>query len=154
MLKYTIVSLLTLIATIYLIGPANAAQLVINEFMARNDSEQPLRNGDLLDEDGDPSDWIEIYNPTDESINLDGWFLTDDADDMRKWEFPAVEIARGGFLVVFASGKKRRDADGELHTNFQLRASGEFLALFIPMARQSHRRTKNTHLNLPTFPMD
>ena len=60
------------------------------------------------------------------------WLLTDDADDLEKWEFPAVEINRGRFLVVFASGKNRRDADGQLHTNFQLRAGGEFLALVYP----------------------
>jgi len=129
---YTRIALLTLIATTYMIGSANAELLVINEFVARNDSEQPLRNGDLLDEDGDASDWIEIYNPSDEAINLDGWFLTDDTDDLEKWEFPAVEISRGEFLVVFASGKNRRDADGLLHTNFQLRAGGEFLALVHP----------------------
>ena len=135
MLTYMKISLLTLIATIYMIGSANAELLVINEFVARNDSEPPLRNGELLDEDGDPSDWIEIYNPTEEPINLDGWFLTDDANDLEKWEFPAVEIARGGFLVVFASGKDRRDADGQLHTNFQLRAGGEFLAIVFPDGR-------------------
>jgi hypothetical protein len=132
MIKYIRISLLTLIATSYLISPANGAQLVINEFMARNDSEPPLRNGDLLDEDDDPSDWIEIYNTTNEVINLDGWFLTDDANDLEKWEFPAVEIARGGYMIVFASGKDRRDADWQLHTNFQLRAGGEFLALVRP----------------------
>jgi len=132
MYKYTIISLLTLIAATYMIGSAKAELLIINEFVARNDSEPPLRNGDLLDEDGDASDWIEIYNPSDEAINLDGWFLTDEADDLEKWEFPSVEISRGGFLVVFASGKDRRDADGQLHTNFQLRAGGEFLALVRP----------------------
>jgi len=135
MLRYLKISLLTLIATTCMLGSANAELLVINEFVARNDSEPPLRNGELLDEDGDPSDWIEIYNPTEEAINLDSWFLTDEADDLEKWEFPAVELSRGGFLVVFASGKKRRDADGQLHTNFQLRAGGEFLALVHPDGR-------------------
>jgi hypothetical protein len=135
MYKFARISLFNLIVTTYLICSANGAQLVINEFMARNDSEQPLKNGDLLDEDSEPSDWIEIYNPTNEAINLDGWFLTDDANDMEKWEFPSVEIARGGFLVVFASGKNRSDADGQLHTNFQLRAGGEFLALVHPDGR-------------------
>ncbi|MGB2863781.1 MAG: lamin tail domain-containing protein, partial [Sedimentisphaerales bacterium] len=115
-----------------MISSANAELLIINEFVARNDSDPPLRNGDLLDEDGDASDWIEIYNPSDDPINLDGWFLTDDANDLEKWECPAAEISRGGFLVVFASGKNRRDADGQLHTNFQLRAGGEFLALVHP----------------------
>jgi hypothetical protein len=132
MLKSIRISLFALITTTCLISSANASQLVINEFMARNDSEPPLRNGDLLDEDGDASDWIEIYNPSEAAINVDGWFLTDEADDLEKWEFPAVEISRGGFLVVFASGKDRRDADGQVHTNFQLRAGGEFLALVRP----------------------
>ena len=75
MFKYTKILLLALIATTYMIGSANAQLLIINEFVARNDSEPPLRNGDLLDEDGDASDWIEIYNPSDDPINLDGWFL-------------------------------------------------------------------------------
>jgi hypothetical protein len=95
---------------------------LISELMASN-------NDSLLDEDMDSSDWIEIYNPTEAIINLDGWYLTDDSDDLRKWEFPAVEIGAGDFLVVFASGKDRQDPDDELHTNFQLRTGGEFLAL-------------------------
>jgi len=132
MFKYTRIFLLILIAVTFITGLTNAAELIINEFVARNDSEPPLRNGDLLDEDGDASDWIEIYNSSDKSINLDGWFVTDDANDLERWEFPAVEISSGGFLVVFASGKDRRDADGELHTNFQLRAGGEFLAIVWP----------------------
>jgi hypothetical protein len=106
--------------------------LAISEFMAINGSKRPLGKGELLDEDGDSSDWIEIYNPTEAAVNPDGWYLTDDAGNMRKWEFPAIEIAPGGFLVVFASGKNRRDPDSELHTNFQLRAGGEFLALIHP----------------------
>ena len=52
------------------------AYLLINEFMASNDSEEPLEEGELLDEDGASSDWIEIYNPTDSAVNLDGWYLT------------------------------------------------------------------------------
>ena len=66
MLKNTTILLLALTAATYMIGPANAQLLIINEFVARNDSEPPLRNGELLDEDGDASDWIEIYNPSGE----------------------------------------------------------------------------------------
>jgi hypothetical protein len=128
-------SLLALITNLCLTGSICAAPPVINEFMARNVSEHPLRAGDLLDEDGEPSDWIEIYNPTGQTVNLDGWFLTDDAGDLRKWECPAVEATPGEFLIVFASGKDRRDPDEELHTNFQLRAAGEFLALVQPDGR-------------------
>ena len=101
---------------------------VINEFMASNGSRAPLEAGELLDADGDSSDWIELYNPTDRLFGLSGWYLTDDADEPAKWRFPdGVVLAPGQFLVVFASGKDRRA--GELHTNFSLSAGGEYLAL-------------------------
>src|SRR5687767_8772631 len=45
---------------------------VINEFLASNDDTNK-------DEDGDKSDWIEIYNPNSTPISLNGYFLTDKA---------------------------------------------------------------------------
>src|SRR5689334_10470500 len=32
----------------------------------------------FLDEEGVPSDWIELHNPTDADVALDGWTITDD----------------------------------------------------------------------------
>jgi hypothetical protein len=52
--------------------------------------------------------------------------------NLTLWTFPATNLAAGGYLVVFASGKDRSVAGGELHTNFQLDADGEFLALVRP----------------------
>ncbi|UCG58681.1 MAG: lamin tail domain-containing protein [Phycisphaerales bacterium] len=104
---------------------ARGASLVLSEFMASNDDT-------LDDEDGETSDWIEIHNPTSKPINLGGWYLTDNANNLDKWEFPTVEIEADGYKTVFASGKNRRDPDSELHTNFELRAGGEFLALVYP----------------------
>ncbi|MGB0993959.1 MAG: CotH kinase family protein, partial [Akkermansiaceae bacterium] len=43
-----------------------------------------------------------------------------------------------GFLVVFASGKDRRTEGGELHTNFSLKKSGEYLALVKPLGTVEH----------------
>jgi hypothetical protein len=83
----------------------------------------------LVDEDGDFSDWIELYNPDTTAVNLSGWHLTDNDGDLAKWEFPAIVIQPGGFLVVFASGKDRRVPGGQLHANFQLSADGEYLGL-------------------------
>ena len=60
-----------------------AANPIISEFMASNTTV-------IADEDGDYSDWIEIYNPTTSPINLDQWCLTDDADVLAKWRFPAA----------------------------------------------------------------
>jgi len=100
--------------------------LVISELMAANEST-------LADEDGDFSDWIELRNISDAPVSFEGWFLTDDADDLDKWELPAQSIGADQYLLVFASGKDRTGRAGsELHTNFQLSAGGEFLALVGP----------------------
>ena len=86
----------------------------------------------LLDEDGDSPDWIELHNDGAAAVPLGGYFLTDDRDDLNKWEIPAVELAAGGYLVIFASGKDRGSSGSELHANFQLKNGGEFLALVDP----------------------
>lgn len=105
-----------------------AQELVISEFMAANDST-------LTDEDGEFSDWIEVYNAGPQAADLAGWSLTDDADELSKWPFPAIHLAPRHFLTVFASGKDRRASDRPLHTNFRLSRSGEFLALGDPGGR-------------------
>src|SRR5262245_49733220 len=81
----------------------------ITEFMADNGST-------LRDEDGDYSDWIEIYNSSSALQSLDGWCLTDDARTPSKWRFPpGIELPPASFLLVFASGKDRTNTT--LHTN-------------------------------------
>ncbi len=102
------------------------AQVVINEIVASNDTT-------LEDEDGDPSDWVELHNERTEPLNLESFALTDDPDNLAKWQFPSVVIPGKGLLVVFASGKNRKPTDGaELHANFKLSGAGEYLALVKP----------------------
>lgn len=98
---------------------------IINEFMALNGST-------LVDQNGDSSDWLEIHNPSTVDINLDGWYLTDDSDDLQRWQLPSVTIPAKGYQIVFTSGKNRAVADHELHTNFALSGDGEYLALVMP----------------------
>ena len=95
--------------------------LFISEFVAKN-------NSGLADLDGAFSDWLEIHNPTESTISLTGWSLTDDANDISKWTFPSRAIGPNQFLVVFASGKNIVEGD-ELHANFKLSSNGEYLAL-------------------------
>lgn len=113
-----------LILLVALLGtfPVSGAP-VITEFMASNETT-------LADEDGDFPDWIEIYNPDEEAVDLGGYFLTDRVELPGQWVFPPTVLGAGEWLVVFASGKDR-DV-GELHTNFRLSAGGEFLALVAP----------------------
>src|SRR5258706_3646354 len=109
------------------VAPAARAQssVVISEFLAHNTS-------GLVDEDGATSDWIELYNGSNNSVNLAGWYLTDDATNLTKWAFPGTNISAKGFLVVFASGKNRTVPGLPLHTSFALGSGGEFLALVMP----------------------
>ena len=97
-------------------------QLSITEFVADND-------GSYLDSDGEASDWIELSNSGASAVSTDGLYLTDNASDLTQWMLPDVTIPAGGYLVIFASGKDRKDPQGDLHTNFSLSAGGEYLAL-------------------------
>ena len=103
-----------------------APGVYISEFMVDNDRT-------LNDEDGQRSDWIEIFNSGTSPASLNGWFLTDDAANLTKWTFPDVTVEPGAYWVVFASEKNRTNVTGRLHTNFKLSTDGEFLALVTPL---------------------
>ena len=98
-----------------------AQHIVINEFMADNEST-------VQDEDGDFSDWIELYNPEPTTINLNGYHLTDDKKSLQKWTFPDIEIGPNEFLIIFASGKDKH-TESDIHTNFKISDDGENLIL-------------------------
>lgn len=90
--------------------------LVINEFMASNDTTQ-------ADQDGEFEDWIELYNNTSSSISLNGFHLTDDAGNLTKWAFPdGTSIDGNGYLIIWAD----EDLDqAGLHADIKLAAGGE-----------------------------
>jgi hypothetical protein len=110
--------------TFLLINCILSQNVVINEFMSDNEST-------IVDEDGDYSDWIEIYNPTDEDLNLAGYHISDSYSNINKWTFPNLIIPSKGFIVIFASGKNRLNPD-EIHTNFSISKDGEPLVLSKP----------------------
>lgn len=82
---------------------AQSHTVVVNEIMASN-------SNTIADEDGDYSDWIELYNHGDEPVNLLNWGLSDNDSNPFKWIFPDVTIQPGEYLLVWASGKDRRPA--------------------------------------------
>ncbi|MBM4104620.1 MAG: hypothetical protein FJ263_11365, partial [Planctomycetes bacterium] len=121
----------------------DAPLVVISEFLADNESKSPLGPGEILDGNGDSSDWIEIQNNSGVVMDINGWYLTDDAALKTKWQFPTgkpqLVLQPGAYLIVFASGKTQElnpanypyvDTLGYLHTNFQLSKDGEYLGLF------------------------
>ena len=60
--------------------------IIINEILAHTDLA--------------PNDWVELYNTTNDSINIGGWYLSDDGDDLMKYQIPmGTVIASGGYVV-------------------------------------------------------
>jgi len=118
---------LGLVIIAYPICPASASEtsLVINEFMASN-------NSCLQDPQGQYDDWIEIHNFGSNPINVGGMYLTDDLSFPTKWQIPnnnpnATVITRRQYLLIWADNDT---TDAGLHTNFKLGADGEQIALF------------------------
>jgi len=74
------------------------AQVVINEILATN----TLTN---VDEFGDSSDWVELANVGTDAIDLAGFGLTDNLEDVDKWVFPPLLLSPGEYALVWCSGK-------------------------------------------------
>ena len=97
--------------------------LVINEFMASNDAT-------VVDQDEEYDDWIELYNNGTESIDLEGYSLSDDAEDLVQWSFPEGTIIESNeYLMIWADDDE--DQSG-LHASFKLSASAESVLLINP----------------------
>lgn len=100
------------------------ATLFINEIMASSTTCCPDNDGGTDEFD----DWIEIYNASDEPVDLSGMYLSDDLTDPFKSKIPnGVTIPAGDFLVFWAD---EQGSQGPLHTNFKLSKGGEAVGLF------------------------
>lgn len=84
------------------------------------------------DENGAYHDYIEIHNTSDRDIDLNGWYLSDGADKLKRWAFPSVTIPAYGYLAVHCSGENRTEDLNHLHTDFRISASGETIYLTQP----------------------
>ncbi|MDW3647336.1 MAG: CotH kinase family protein [Bacteroidia bacterium] len=94
--------------------------IVINELMAQNDAA-------VADSAGDYDDWLELYNTSGTSVDLSGWSLSDDINELDKYVFPSGSILDAdSYLVIWAD----EDLDqGDFHADFKLSADGESLYL-------------------------
>lgn len=83
------------------------------------------------DEFNDADDYVEIYNDTDNDIDMAGWFISDNPVMPDKYEFPhsssaITTIPAKGRIVVWLDNEPWQ---GVLHTNFSLNKAGEILVL-------------------------
>ena len=109
-----VVQITASIITLLLVTSLLCSQsLVINEIMSDNETV-------LRDYQEDYPDWIELYNAGASAVNLGGFYLSDNPNNIQKWQIPVgTNIAAGAHLVFLADGDDTF-ADGYNHTSFKL----------------------------------
>lgn len=117
---------LVLVTTIFLTPISGFPQTVINELMASNDI---VYYDDFFEFD----DWIEIYHEGG-VLNLAGYYLSDDENNLTKWQIPSTNAGVTTVLpndhIIFWCDN---DVDqGEDHVGFKLSPDGEGVFLTAP----------------------
>ena len=97
--------------------------LVINEIMAANLLE-------VSDQNGEFDDWVELYNGGNTSINLNGFYLSDNENDLTKWSFPNTTIQPNDYLIIWCDTAGTSQTG--LHTTYRLSADQEEVYLSDP----------------------
>lgn len=114
-----------LIVFLFLFFNIKAQNLVINEIITSNSTIN-------TDEDGSYEDWIELYNTSNETVNLLNYGLSDNANQLFIWIFPSITMQPGEHLLIWCSNKNRTNPELPLHTNFAISAGGETVTLTYP----------------------
>ena len=91
-------------------------------------------------DDDDQGKWVELYNRSDQSVDLSGYSLSDNEKKPTKWVFPeGTSIAGKGYLILYMSGslplegQKESTVTAEMKArtlNFSVSAQGETLYLY------------------------
>lgn len=101
----------------------NAEALKLNEILVHNES-------NAVDDFGEHSSWIEIFNSSYNTVNIGGCYLTDDLNNPTKYWIPTgdptTKIPARNYIVFWADNHPTR---GIFHINFDLK-EGKTLAIF------------------------
>jgi len=88
-----------------------AGQLVINELLAENTDNEK-------DEYNESDDWIELFNTSNQILNLTDVYLSDDLSNLTKWKLPSnTMVAPGSYVSIWSDDDSIQQI---LHTNFKL----------------------------------
>ncbi|MCD4732247.1 MAG: lamin tail domain-containing protein, partial [Bacteroidales bacterium] len=89
------------------------SQVVINEYSCSN-------LASTIDNYGQYEDWFELYNAGTASVDLGGYYLSDNPNDSLKWQFPEGNLIQaGGFMKIWTTGRNEVSGNN-YHTNFRL----------------------------------
>lgn len=134
---------------ILLFNIANS-QVVINEYSCSNISGP-------VDAFGEYEDWVELYNAGAASVDLTGYYLSDNDANPQKWQIPSGSIAAGGYKMVYCSGRNLVSGT-QYHPSFNLaQTKNEWFILtspanvtvdfveFTQMTKQNHSIGRQTN---------
>jgi hypothetical protein len=129
LLKHIIIRLSGILSTMLIVfqcttvSAQSGYDLRINEILVHNDS-------NYLDDYGNRSSWVEIFNSAYNNVNMAGMYLTNDPKNPKKYWIPGgdpiTQIAARNYLVFYADNFPTR---GILHLNFSLEDTN-YLALY------------------------
>ena len=104
---------------------AGVTPVRINEISGANDC--------FIDENGKKGDWVELYNTTNEPIDVEGMYLTDNLNKPEKYQITKGNtkantiIPAHGYLIIWCD--KRETSDRGLHASFKISDDGGSMAL-------------------------
>lgn len=87
--------------------------LIINEAMNSNYEYLPQNGGNYYD-------WIELYNNSNKTIKLSDYCLTTSTNSVCEFKLPKVELKKGEYYIVMASGETNLSNDSYVHAPFKL----------------------------------
>ncbi len=117
--QYLLAALFVVVIMLYLADALKKNKtIIINEVCSSNFST-------VSDNHGKYPDWLELYNSSDEDIDLTGYRLSKGADLSAGWLLPETTLKAHDYLLIYADGNK----DDPSTADFRLSASGEHLFL-------------------------
>jgi hypothetical protein len=126
MKKNVILVALTLLSCFQVIKAQNAASnLVVNEIMAKNIDM-------MLDPSYNYGGWIELYNPTDAAISLNGLYISNDKDNLKMVAIPSGNgsVPANGFKTLwfdhYSTGNEYSDK-AKNQIDFKIDPEGDIL---------------------------
>ena len=87
------------------------SSLLINEYITHNKSSNYASDGGYYD-------WIEIYNASDNDIDLENISISDDANNLNKFRLPNETIKKGEYKVIYLTDGV--NIPNEICANFKL----------------------------------
>ena len=94
-------------------------KVIINEYMSSNKTYNYDKNGYYFD-------WVELKNISDDDININGMYITDNSNNLTKYKIPNSVIKKDGYLLIYLAGKKISDEDS-IYATFKISENEELI---------------------------